>query len=563
MSACDDFDRPSDNDHTDTVQVRIFAFGNHVDTLSVDEGEVIDLPEYVYEGHSFEGLYFDSGFVEAFDASIPVDSDLDLYARFEPKSYTITFETFEGSDIAPVELEYLTPLGNLEAPERESYVFTGWYLDADLTEPVPYVSMPAYDLVLYAAYEDESTYEPPETPVSFLDETPDSDIASPEAFAMYLDYILFNRIEEAEFTLLFAFDDVQAVFSDAMQAKQIQSNASISYSFDPNVRTIAMTLEYGEEAVEAAASEPAYALIPFYYTTFSSSRDATFDDFALYDVDQTYAVETSDQLYYVMEQGYRPVFETDDTRAEAMYNAAKDVLRNIVDDSMGDVEKLRVMYQWLIENVTYDADLLDLSMTDAEGVHRYNGFFLEGVFIDGRAVCDGYAKALLVMARLEGIETVRVVGYSRDEIPIAHAWNKVNIDGIWYNIDATSGNTILGAEQEMFSHAFFMVDDATIDARYEATTHLELEANTFYDHYAALTFTYDGATFTRHVDSQEALNAAFNYYAENDLHGQTFDILYMIDDVDFDTALQNAVNAASLPVTYVRIDNTLIFWTID
>ena len=62
-----------------------------------------------------------------------------------------------------------------------------------------------------------------------------------------------------------------------------------------------------------------------------------------------------------------------------------------------------------------------------------------GALLDGRAVCDGYAKAFKLLCDRAGIPCVIVAGNAqqggRDE---PHAWNYVQMeDGAWYAVDVT------------------------------------------------------------------------------------------------------------------------------
>ncbi len=67
-----------------------------------------------------------------------------------------------------------------------------------------------------------------------------------------------------------------------------------------------------------------------------------------------------------------------------------------------------------------------------------------GALVNGKAICGGYAKGFkAVMDRL-GIPCVCVQGYSlSDESSnfVAHMWNAVKLDGMWYGVDVTWNDT--------------------------------------------------------------------------------------------------------------------------
>ncbi len=94
-------------------------------------------------------------------------------------------------------------------------------------------------------------------------------------------------------------------------------------------------------------------------------------------------------------------------------------------------------------------------------LQRLSAFSVEGVFDDGAAVCEGISYAFMLLARIEGIECYQITGVaSQGNSRVAHAWNKVHLDGKWYCIDATWGNTFFN-DTKYVTHRYFMVDDGT------------------------------------------------------------------------------------------------------
>lgn len=177
----------------------------------------------------------------------------------------------------------------------------------------------------------------------------------------------------------------------------------------------------------------------------SERRAEDFDDFKINLIgdEKTKEVFNSEELWWALARGYRPIFPLENSKAEAFYLEAKSILREIVTDSMSDYEKLLSIYEYLIYAVEYDYDAY---YADEDGWHGENGcYYLEGVFESGRAVCDGKSKALVLFAAIEGIECVRDFGKSLDT-GTGHAWNYVKLDGVWYLVDTTSGDRRIGGD---------------------------------------------------------------------------------------------------------------------
>lgn len=57
--------------------------------------------------------------------------DMDKFG--ESTTYTVTFETGNGSAVAPVEVSEGSLLKAPQAPTREGYTFAGWYKDSSLS----------------------------------------------------------------------------------------------------------------------------------------------------------------------------------------------------------------------------------------------------------------------------------------------------------------------------------------------------------------------------------------------------------------------------------------------
>ena len=79
-------------------------------------------------------------------ASDKVTDNITLYAKWAANTYTITFDTAGGSEIAPITQDYGTVITAPEAPTREGYTFKGW--DKEIPE-----TMPAENITVKAQWE--------------------------------------------------------------------------------------------------------------------------------------------------------------------------------------------------------------------------------------------------------------------------------------------------------------------------------------------------------------------------------------------------------------------------
>lgn len=343
-----------------------------------------------------------------------------------------------------------------------------------------------------------------------FDESRTYTVKTPEEIYEIANAAIFNRAETVSFETEFDYDieelnisaNTKTFFDYKMQASKRGSSLTLTYTYQP------------EPSIKA--DSPIYTQLPSAnYIRTDSKRTDDYDGFKINGSAVSYKVSTSDQLYYALECRVKPL-PVEGSTAERIYGKIKDVLREIIDDGMTDLEKARAIYGYLIMNVTYDGDLYSSIMESSEELKKHNGFYLEGVFDDGIAVCDGISKAFAAMANIEGIPCVQVSGVSASGAGgVGHAWNKIYLDGKWYIADATSGGTIVNGEKEIYSLEFFLITDNEMEKHYVSDEYTALKCETEYNPYKDL-ITDKAKGYDLYIESDDELSAAMNYLSENE-----------------------------------------------
>lgn len=247
---------------------------------------------------------------------------------------------------------------------------------------------------------------------------------------------------------------------------------------------------------------------------------------------ETMNVANSNDLYRVVSNGFKPVFVADESgqKLQALYNKARKVLIDYVSEDMTDVEKVAAIYDWIVNEVDYDYNVASLGT--GSGTSGYNAFYLEGVFDDKRAVCDGKSKAFALLCGMENIKAIRVSGYANSNIAAVpdsekakygHAWNKVLVDANndgereWYVVDTTWGDVEVGGTSgrtEYLNYGYFLVTDEAVATTHQAKIATP-KADTEYNVYKNTFFTYNGETYDFYIESSVERNILIAYSRAN------------------------------------------------
>ena len=129
-------DSDSDGGVSYTVTFDVNYDGGENITQSVKAGEKATAPEVERSGFELLGWYTDEDLVNLYDFGA-VTEDVTVYADWKDLSktyYTVTYNYNNGEEAFERELEENKRVSEPAAPEREGYVFYGWYTDEEFTE---------------------------------------------------------------------------------------------------------------------------------------------------------------------------------------------------------------------------------------------------------------------------------------------------------------------------------------------------------------------------------------------------------------------------------------------
>lgn len=95
-----------------------------------------------------------------------------------------------------------------------------------------------------------------------------------------------------------------------------------------------------------------------------------------------------------------------------------------------------------------------------------------GALMEGRAVCDGYARAMTLLCRLAGIRCGMVTGETLTPAgSLPHAWNMLCIDNAWTQLDVTLDDQ---GQENIITYFYFNLTDVQMAADHTQDSALAL-----------------------------------------------------------------------------------------
>ena len=113
--------------------------------------------------------------------------------------------------------------------------------------------------------------------------------------------------------------------------------------------------------------------------------------------------------------------------AKKEFNTAVDTISKSVPYGT-ECEREEYIHNYIINNCDYDEEAAESEEVQGNENDAY------GVFVDGKAVCEGYSKAFQILCNKADIDCIQLMGIVDSD---NHVWNCVKIGGDWYQIDVT------------------------------------------------------------------------------------------------------------------------------
>ncbi len=192
--------------------------------------------------------------------------------------------------------------------------------------------------------------------------------------------------------------------------------------------------------------------------------------------------------------------------------------------------KIKIFYDWIISHNTFGKD----STFDTMSIYN-------GLRSGGNLQCNGYAKSMMYLCDLAGIDAMTIVGTNAEGA--SHAWNVIYCDNGYYNLDATWGDP---SADDDIKYSFFLVPDAWIKN----------------DHLNVNMLVSDGIHyFTPPACTKEACNYFKAYNLEYSTHESATHGMY----TELSNVIKSGNRVAQIRVTDINVYNTLVsddYWRV-
>ncbi|MBR7091973.1 MAG: hypothetical protein IKI50_02170 [Clostridia bacterium] len=254
----------------------------------------------------------------------------------------------------------------------------------------------------------------PETPAFTLDET---------LLPQYRDRWCYSRLDAQQK------ENYSAVYQAVWQARDTLSTVSILSEGKDTVRAgVSVTLPHPLTDEERVSS---------LYNSFIRDNPQFFFIGNLYGYDGNQKLHQL-KLTFTMDQQTRAL------AWQEMERATADFLKDL--PAGDDFERELWIHDKLLLQCEYEQDVEVTGDVPAKYADAFSAY---GALVGGRAVCEGYARAMLLLLQRAGIPGTLVVGSDKDGA--LHMWNFVTINGLNYHLDPTWDDADWGVQHIYFN----------------------------------------------------------------------------------------------------------------
>ena len=218
-------------------------------------------------------------------------------------------------------------------------------------------------------------------------------------------------------------------------------------------------------------------------------------------IGKDYSIQVNAEGYATgVMMNYTMTEEEIEERREQMQQRIGQICAEIT-PAWSDMQKYKLIHDAVVNGCEYSEDSEDC----------YSPY---GCLVEGKAVCEGYSKAVMMLCDYAEIECLPVVGeaFNEDGSFQSHLWNKIRIEDAWYVTDVTWDDPVMDTADNYLRYDYFTMTDEECERNHA------VDENRF--------FNYPECNSTFH-----------DYYIYNGYYAENFDGAFRA----FDNAVRDAV----------------------
>lgn len=222
-----------------------------------------------------------------------------------------------------------------------------------------------------------------------------------------------------------------------------------------NMKTGTYQIEFGQQFSKILSKENGQELLKQYYQTAIEAY--TYDNPDVFYIDYSKLYLNTQTTTRGFKTTYNTYINSDN---EENYLESDFNTKEKIDKSLQEIEKIKQYFiynkkETEYENIKLVHDYLVESIEYDETLSQDNIYNLYGALVNKKSVCEGYAESFKYLMDALEIPCIIISGKATNSQGETenHAWNYVQIDGIWYGIDCTWDDPIIAGPQ-VFSNLY-------------------------------------------------------------------------------------------------------------
>lgn len=148
---------------------------------------------------------------------------------------------------------------------------------------------------------------------------------------------------------------------------------------------------------------------------------------------------------------YRVSWNEDINETRAVYDYARLCVTELIRPEMSSYERIKALHDFVVSSFSYD-----MSGNYEASASPY------GMVKRGKGICSAYTGLMYQLVNAAGYRCrilLKDTFAQSDGSTDAHTWNLVEIDGVWYHIDATWDDPVSGDGSQYLLHDYFLKSD--------------------------------------------------------------------------------------------------------